>query len=86
MTTTEPVFFNPLQEGYLDDPWPHLAEIRDSDPVHHLLTGQWGLFRYDDVFTLLRDPSLSVDDKNVDMDALERAALFEDRDPEEANR
>lgn len=86
MTTTEPAFFNPLQEGYLDDPWPHLAEIRDQDPVHHLLTGQWGLFRYDDVFTLLRDPNLSVDDKNVDMDALERAALFEDLDPDEANR
>lgn len=86
MTTTDPVFFNPLAEGYLDDPWPHLAEIRDHDPVHHLLTGQWGLFRYDDTFTLLRDPNLSVDDNNVDMDALERAALFEDMDPEDANR
>ena len=86
MTTTEPVFFNPLEEGYLDDPWPHLAEIREHDPVHHLLTGQWGLFRYDDTFTLLRDPSLSVDDDNIDMDALERAALFEEFDPEEQNR
>ena len=86
MTTTEPVFFNPLEEGYLDDPWPHLAEIREQDPVHHLLTGQWGLFRYDDTFTLLRDPSLSVDDDNIDMDGLERAALFEDFDPEEQNR
>lgn len=86
MTTMEPVFFNPLEEGYLDDPWPHLAEIREQDPVHHLLTGQWGLFRYDDTFTLLRDPNLSVDDDNIDMDALERAALFEEFDPEEQNR
>ena len=85
-TTSEPVFFNPLEEGYLDDPWPHLAEIREADPVHHLLTGQWGLFRYDDVFTLLRDPSLSVDDVNADMDAIERSALFEDIDPDDYNR
>lgn len=85
-TTSEPVFFNPLEEGYLDDPWPHLAEIREADPVHHLLTGQWGLFRYDDVFTLLRDPSLSVDDANADMEAIERSALFEDIDPDDYNR
>ncbi|MDG1366385.1 MAG: cytochrome P450 [Acidimicrobiales bacterium] len=86
MTTSEPVFFNPLEEGYLDDPWPHLAEIREKDPVHHLLTGQWGLFRYDDTFRLLRDPSLSVDDDNVDMDALERPLRFEDVDPDDQNR
>jgi len=85
-TASDPVISNPLQEGYLDDPWPHLAEIRDQDPVHHLLTGQWGLFRYDDVFTLLRDPHLSVDDVNADMDELQRSALFEDLDPEDRNR
>jgi len=84
--SSEPVFFNPLQEGYLDDPWPHLAEIRTHDPVHHLLTGQWALFRYDDVFTLLRDPTLSVDDDNVDMGQLERAVQFEEHAPEERNR
>ena len=58
--TSEPVFFNPLEAGYIENPWPHLAEIRNADPVHHLLTGQWGLFRYDDIFALLRDRDLSV--------------------------
>lgn len=86
MDATEPVFFNPLAEGYIDDPWSHLAEIREQDPVHHLLTGQWGLFRYDDTFTLLRDPSLSVDDENIDMERLERAALLADVDPDDHNR
>jgi len=70
MSGTESVFFNPLEVGYIEDPWPHLAEIRAHDPVHHLLTGQWGLFRYDDTFTLLRDPTLSVDDENLDMERL----------------
>lgn len=84
--SAEPVFFNPLQEGYLDDPWPHLAELRTHDPVHHLLTGQWALFRYDDVFTLLRDPTLSVDDDNVDMGQLERAVQFEELSSDERNR
>ena len=41
--TSEPVFFNPLEAGYIENPWPHLAEIRNADPVH-LLNGQWGLF------------------------------------------
>ena len=83
--TTEPVIFNPLQPGYIDDPWPHLAELRDADPVHHLLTGQWGLFRYEDVFAVLRDRTLSVDDRNADMSVLERAALFEEMPEENQN-
>ena len=61
-----PVFFNPLDPGYVADPFPHLAELRRHDPVHHTLAGPWALFRYDDVFRLLRDPELSVDDSNAD--------------------
>ncbi len=76
--TADPVFFNPLEPGYIEHPWPHLAELRAADPVHHLLTGQWGLFRYDDVFTILRDPDLSVDDANADLTELDRAALIEE--------
>ncbi|MEM7139998.1 MAG: cytochrome P450 [Actinomycetota bacterium] len=75
------VFFNPLQEGYADDPWSHFAEMREADPVHALLTGGYALFRYDDVFTLLRDPEMSVDDRNADLTALDRGELlaeFED--------
>lgn len=74
----EPMIFNPLQEGYIEDPWPHLAELRAGDPVNHLVTGQWMLFRYDDVFAMLRDPSMSVDDANALVDDLERLQLFEE--------
>ncbi len=72
-----PPIFNPLEPGYVEDPWPHLAEIRDEDPVHHMLTGQWGLFRYSDIFTLLRDPTLSVDDSKAAHELSDRFAQFE---------
>ncbi len=68
------VFFNPLQDGYVDDPWSHFSEMREHEPVHQLAIGGYSLFRYDDVFALLRDPELSVDDRNIDLDD-ERAQL-----------
>ena len=71
------LFFNPLEPGYCGDPFPHLAEMRERQPVHRLLTGGWAVFRYDDVFELLRDPQLSVDDRNADLDDLDRASLFD---------
>ena len=56
------VTYNPFQAGFTDDPYPHLGEMRAADPVHESVLGVWILFRYDDVFGLLRDPSLSVED------------------------
>lgn len=85
-STAEPVFFNPLEPGYIEHPWPHLAEVRAADPVHQLLTGQWGLFRYEDVFAILRDPDLSVDDRNADLSVLQRADLIEEIPEEDQNR
>jgi len=71
------VFFNPLEPGYMENPYPHLAELREQDPVHHSLIERWVLFGYDDVFELLRNPSLSVDERNVDLSQSERAAQFD---------
>jgi cytochrome P450 len=61
-----PVFFNPLDPAYLADPYPHLTEMRDADPVHESPLGIWVLFRYEDVFALLRNPSTSVEDANIE--------------------
>ena len=58
------VSYNPFQPGFTEDPYPHLREMRSADPVHHSPLGVWILFRYEDVFGLLRDPSLSVEDRN----------------------
>ena len=56
------ISYNPFQPGFTDDPYPHLREMRHADPVHQSVLGVWLLFRYDDVFRLLRDPSMSVED------------------------
>ncbi|MEM1334282.1 MAG: cytochrome P450, partial [Actinomycetota bacterium] len=72
------VFFNPLAEGYTADPWPHFAELREHDPVHRSLIERYFLFRYDDVSALLRDPTLSVDDANIDHHDETRLEMFEE--------
>jgi cytochrome P450 len=57
--------YNPFQPGFTENPYPHLQEMREADPVHLSPLGAWVLFRYDDVFRMLRDPTLSVEDRNV---------------------
>ena len=71
-----PIFFNPLEPGYTDNPFPHLAEMRGGEPVHETV-GRWIVFNYDDVFSLLRDPGQSVDERNMEFHDEERLAMFE---------
>ncbi len=60
--STEPVFYNPFEPGYAEDPYRQFALLREHDPVHESLAGPWMLFRYEDVNRLLRDASLSVEE------------------------
>jgi cytochrome P450 len=76
MTSTEPLIFNPLAEGYIEDPYPHIAEMRAADPAHLTLLNQWILFRFDDVAQLLRDPAMSVQENNIEILDENRAELF----------
>ena len=76
MTSTEPLIFNPLAEGYIEDPYPHIAEMRAADPAHLTLLSQWILFRFDDVAQLLRDPAMSVQENNIEIFDENRAELF----------
>jgi cytochrome P450 len=76
--SSDGLFLNPLQEGFMENPWIHLAEMREREPVHPLVVGGWSLFRYDDVFAVLRDPSLSVEDRNADFGELSRGSLMEE--------
>lgn len=59
------IVYNPFQPGFGDDPYPHLRELREHDPVHQSPLGLWLLFHYDDVLRLLRDRTLSVEDRNI---------------------
>ena len=72
MTTSEtpdtgylPPMLNPFEPGFFDDPYAQYALVRDQDPVHLSPLGVWALFRYEDVYRLLRDPSLSVEERNL---------------------
>ena len=86
MTDVQPIFFNPLEEGYVESPWGHFDELRRREPVHHSPIGQWFLFRYDDVSALLRDPNQSVDDENIAHHNEDRLAQFEAAFGEDAER
>jgi cytochrome P450 len=65
-----PVFFNPLDPDYLVDPYPQLEQLRERDPVHQSPLGILMLFRYEDVFRVLRDPTMSVSDANITSDLI----------------
>ena len=64
MTDTA-VVFNPFEPGFFDDPYAQYSAMRASEPVHQSLLGPWVLTAYDDVVRVLRDPSLSVEDRNM---------------------
>ena len=86
---SQDIIFNPLEPGYTDDPYPHLADMRRLDPVHASPIGTWMLFNYDDCFQLLRNPHLSVDEKNLqnfDQDRMEAFVEAVDGDLEELER
>ena len=46
-------------QGFLEDPAPTLAWLREHDPVHRSQYGYWLLTRYDDIAAAFRDPRLS---------------------------
>jgi cytochrome P450 len=92
------VAYNPFEPGFTDDPYPQYRALREGDPVHESPIGVWVLTRYDDVLHFLRDPSLSVEQRNAvpspmqelvrdalgDMDARDDAML--NRDPPDHTR
>jgi cytochrome P450 len=82
MVVEKPVF-NPFDPGFAADPYRHYAQMRDLDPVHETPIGVWMLFGYDDVLRVLRDPSLSVEERNAVIPPMmvnpEREALVGER-------
>ncbi len=63
--TSEPKPFNPFEPGFAEDPYPQYAELCATNPVQRTPLGLWALFGYDDAVRVLRDPSLSVEDRSV---------------------
>ncbi len=48
-----PFFFNPTDSGFIADPYPTLAYLRQHDPIHWSPLGFWFITAYEDVKTLL---------------------------------
>lgn len=63
----EAPLFNPLEPGYMENPYPHFAEMRNGQPVHLSMIDLWVLFDHDDVLRLLRDPAMSVMDEKIEV-------------------
>jgi cytochrome P450 len=60
-----------LQESFLLDPYPLLAEMRRRDPIHwNPLTNAWYVTRYADVADLLVDPRLSSPSAEAELAAM----------------
>jgi cytochrome P450 len=56
MTTAETPLFDPFTEGFLDDPYPHYARVRESERVHFSpILDQWLVTGYDEIQQTLRD-------------------------------
>ena len=47
--------------GFVDDPYPVYAALREQRPVHALAPGQWLLTRHADVLAAYRSPAMSSD-------------------------
>ncbi|MFN2642400.1 MAG: cytochrome P450 [Actinomycetota bacterium] len=61
---TPDVEYNPFDPGYLADPYPKFAQLRDQRPIYTSPLGFTVLFRHEDVLGFLRDPSQSVEDRH----------------------
>ena len=57
--------FNPFAPGFAEDPYPQYAELCADNPVQRTPLGWWAVFHHDDCTRLLRDPTLSVEDRAV---------------------
>lgn len=78
------LLFNPFEPGFLDDPYPQYARLREHAPVQQSLLGPWFAFRYDDVFVLLRNSTTSVEDANAEVS--ERMTMLQEAAGRQAQR
>jgi cytochrome P450 len=67
--------YNPFEPGFIEDPYSRYAVMRREDPIHKSPLDFWVLFLYADVLQLLRDPTLSVEDRNARSTAMDDMIL-----------
>jgi cytochrome P450 len=62
-----PHLFDP---GFMEDPWPRYAALRETAPVHRDPRGFWVVSRHADCLEILRSKAASSDGMNIDPDAM----------------
>ena len=67
---------NPFEPGFFDNPYAQYEALRERNAVHQSPFGPWTVLGYDDVLHILRDPELSVEEGNANLDL--RNPVFED--------
>ncbi|MGK4906209.1 cytochrome P450 [Streptomyces albus] len=82
--TEQPFVFDPFAPGFSDDPYPHYAHLRRTDPVHEHPAGFWVVTKHADVVALLRARH-SVEDDNVTKSRIHALSMM-DQDPPDHTR
>ena len=83
-TNSEPTGLNPFEVGFTEDPYPQYRRLRTSEPVHRTPFGPFMLTRWADVHQLLRDPSTSVEERNITGET--RRTMIVEADPAREER
>ena len=73
--TEATVSYNPFEPGFIENPYTEYDKMRREDPIHRSPLDFWVLFRYEDITKLLKDPTLSVEDRNARPTALDQMVL-----------
>jgi hypothetical protein len=73
------VAYNPLNKGYLEDPYPLFRRLQERDPIHRSrLVGGVVLSRYRHVVEVLRDPRFLADDNKLALAQKQRQQFIKD--------
>src|SRR3954447_16323995 len=68
MATADPTLvFNPFDPAFRVDPYPTYERLREEDPVHQSPLGMVVLSRWEDCWSILRDPRTGTDQRKSDL-------------------
>jgi cytochrome P450 len=59
--------YNPFEAGFAENPYDQYARLREGERLLRTPFGNLVVHRYDDCFSLLRQPGTSVDDRNANV-------------------
>ncbi len=60
MDDIKKVVWNPFSAAYLTNPYPHLEQCRETNPIQESVIGCWVFFRHDDIGKILKSDKYSV--------------------------